>query len=388
MKKSVIVRAPLLTRSGYGVHARQVFKYLLSRPDLEVYTHLVPWGCTPWNIDENSENGLIQEAIKRSVSNFDRKFDFSVQVQLPNEWDTSLASKNIGITAAVETDKANPTWNSVHCSKMDMVIVPSEHAKRSLTNSSNGSAEIKVVPESYFSEIDEEISPLNLELATDFNFLVVGVFTGISPENDRKNLFYTIKWITEEFKDDENVGLILKTSRGRETTIDRKLIYKTINQVCKETKSGINPRVYLLHGAMSREEMAGLYKNDKIKALVSCSRGEGFGLPLLEASASGLPVIATDWSAHTEFLNLGKWIKLDYELKTIADSRVDQEIFMPGSKWAEVKEDDFKRKLRKFYLSSQKPKEWASKLSPLIKEDYSWTAIAKKYDEAFSGVLF
>ena len=46
MKKKVLIRAPLLTVSGYGVHSRQVFKWLLSREDFDVTTHVVNWGTT------------------------------------------------------------------------------------------------------------------------------------------------------------------------------------------------------------------------------------------------------------------------------------------------------------------------------------------------------
>jgi len=58
MKKSVVIRAPLLTKSGYGVHSRQIFKYLLGRSDLEIYTNPVPWGITPWSVDASDDNGL------------------------------------------------------------------------------------------------------------------------------------------------------------------------------------------------------------------------------------------------------------------------------------------------------------------------------------------
>ena len=86
----------------------------------------------------------------------------------------------------------------------------------------SSSTPIHVVPESYFSELISDPVDLELDLSSDFNFLTVGVLTGHTPETDRKNLFYLIKWFVEEFKKDTNVGLIIKTNRGRETAIDRK----------------------------------------------------------------------------------------------------------------------------------------------------------------------
>ena len=41
------------------------------------------------------------------------------------------------------------------------------------------------------------------------------MLTGLSPETDRKNTLYLIKWFLETFKDDPEVGLIIKTNQGR-----------------------------------------------------------------------------------------------------------------------------------------------------------------------------
>ena len=387
--KRVLLRAPLLSRSGYGVHSRQVLRYLLQNPEIEVKTQIVPWGVTPWCVDQEADNGLIGEALNRSVQDISSPFDVSVQVQLPNEWDASLAKRNVGVTAAVETDFSNPSWASVHCSKMDLVIVPSQHTKDSLGAKSFTRTPVKVVPETFFDEIlsqpTEDIDLSSVE--TDFNFLTVGVLTGLSPETDRKNTLFLIKWFLEEFKDDPDVGLVIKTNQGRDTTIDRKITTKMLRQVLKEIKVGDYPKVYLLHGTMDRDSMNALYKHEKIKAFVSATRGEGFGLPFIESAAADLPVLATNWSSHTEFLNLGKWIKFDNKLEPIPDSRIDNQIFMKGMKWAEVNEEDFKTKIRKFKNSSSIPSEWAKDLGQKIRAKYSWSEISKMYDEALGELL-
>jgi hypothetical protein len=42
--------------------------------------------------------------------------------------------------------------------------------------------------------------------------------------------------------------------------------------------------VYLLHGEFTDEEMNSIYNHSKVKAMVSLTKGEGFGRPLLEFS--------------------------------------------------------------------------------------------------------
>ena len=382
----MVIRAPLLSKSGYGVHSRQVFQYLLSQPNIEVKTQIVPWGITPWSVNPDSYSGLAGEAERRS-SGEGEKFDVSFQVQLPNEWDPNLAYLNVGVTAGVETDKCNPLWTSVHCSKMNHVIVPSQHTKITLQESGVTQTPIHVVPEAYFPELLNEPKDLDLKLDTSFNFLTVGVLTGLTPDTDRKNLFYLIKWFVEAFKEDDDVGLIIKTNRGRETAIDRSVTERMIKQVLAEVGHRGLPKIYFLHGIMSRDDMNSLYRDDKVKAFVSATRGEGFGLPFLEASVAELPVIATNWSAHTEFLCKGKWIKLDYDLCEIPPDRVDNNIFMAGAKWANPKEKSVKSALRKFRHSPRLPHTWAKDLSNKLKETNSITAIMRNYDEAVGDIL-
>lgn len=386
--KRIILRAPLLCVAGYGVHARQVARWLLDKqkenPNIHVTMDPVSWGDTPWIVDPQAEDGLIQEIIQRCIKSDKDSYDVSFQLQLPNEWNPFLADKNIGMTAGVEADKCNPSWVE-SCNRMDMVIVPSEFTKKVLTSSGNICVPVVVVPESYPDELiaNSAESTLNLGIETDFNFLIFGQITGNNVDNDRKNIAYTLKWICEEFEGNPDVGVVIKTNIGRQSVLDRTGTTSMLSQILMQVKkSSKGPKIYLLHGAMNDKEIAGLYTHPKIKALVSLTRGEGFGLPLLEAAVCGLPVIATDWSAHTEFLNKGKFIKVDYSLAEIDKTRRDGNVWMPNAKWAQPKEDDAKRKLKRFYTSSSLPREWASDLKKTLSKEYSFESISKAYNTA------
>lgn len=280
--KSIVFRAPAVTASGYGVHARQIAKWLLKlqdeKPEIDVTFELVPWGITPWYVDPKACNGLIGQIIQNSGKK--EKYDVSFQLQLPNEWDPFLAQTNIGITAGVEADRCNPAWiNAIN--RMDRVVVPSEFTKQCFNNTGDVKTQIDVIPESWFEECrsatkENSVLAQELQLETDFNFLVVSQFTGNNPENDRKNISFTIKWLLEQFHDTQNVGLILKTNFGRQTKADKQNTLKVLSQLLMECRRGPFPRVYLLHGQMTNQELAGLYTHPKVKALVNLTRGEGF----------------------------------------------------------------------------------------------------------------
>lgn len=376
-----------MTQSGYGVHCRQVARWLLNKENVDVKFNILPWGDTPWLIDENLYDGLIGKIMKKTVDN-NYKADVSLQLQLPNEWDPNAASYNVGITAGVETDRCNPDWIKA-CNLMDRLIVPSSHVLNCFKNTGGIEKPVSIIPESYVDQIDSKKDDLPLlpNFSTNFNFLIFGQLTGNNPYNDRKNIFFTIKWICETFKDDADVGIIIKTNAGRNTKIDRNIIKGLLEGVLMECRKGPYPRVHLLHGDMNDSEVASLYQHPQVKAMVSLTRGEGFGLPILEAAASALPIIATDWSGHTDFMKLGKYIGVQYQLSEIHQTRVDDKIFIKGSRWAQASEEDFKKRLIKFRNSSSTPKEWAIELSEKIKNEYSFSSISKKYDDVLGDVI-
>jgi glycosyltransferase involved in cell wall biosynthesis len=384
--KRIVVRGPLLSESGYGNHSRQVFRWLLNKhPDADIRVQALPWGTTSWYLNPDAEDGLIGEIMKRS-GQIEGVYDLSFQIQLPNEWDPTIAKFNVGITAVVEADVCNKTWID-NCNTMNAVVVPSTFCEKTLRKTGNVSTPIIVIPESFTKESIDDSSKIDVDFDTSFNFLVVGTLTGNNPFNDRKNIFFTLKWLCEEFANDPDVGIIVKTNVGRGTRMDWNQIENVITRAVGEVRKGPYPKIHIMHGIMSNSEIAGLYKHPKVKALVSATRGEGFGLPILEAAASSLPVATTEFSGHMDFMGQGKFIRFEYDLNQIHESRCDDNIWIRGSKWADVREADFKKKLRKFKVSSAVPKQWADELSTKLRRSHSPESIDNEYESKLGRIF-
>lgn len=398
VKPTVLFKAPVLTQSGYGVHARQIACVLLDmadRGEIDLHVEPVRWGNTPWFVSDDAAGGLVgrvRRYIKPHVR--DVKFTATVQLLLPNEWTPVQGAVNIGITAAVESDRMNPLWLPA-VNAMDVVIVPTHHTEKVIRSAGHVTTELVVIPESYTHAIQDRqcvgnVSTFLDKLETKFNFLVVGQVTSTSPALDRKNIFGTLKCICDAFRTDDQVGIVLKTNMGRNTRIDRKNAVNYITTYLRESRRGTTPRVHLLHGDMSDAEVATLYSHDNVKALVSLTRGEGFGLPLLEAAASGLPVIATDWGGHLDFMNLGRFIKVRYTLQAIPAVKVDHaqderaNIWMQDSRWAQPDEQNAVNALKRFRQSPDIPKTWAVDLASEIRRTHSPRAIAMLYTQLFT----
>ena len=384
---NVVIRGPLLSVTGYGVHSRQIFSWALTQPTWNVTTAIVPWGICTYYINPDSCGGLIGKVMERSHP-IQGKPELSFQIQLPDEWDPELAKTNIGVTAGVETDICSPAWVSA-CAKMHKVIVPSEFTKRTFVNSGVPAEKIYVIPEAhnYVEDIAPELDEQLSSLPTTFNFLLFGQVTGNNPENDRKNTFYALKWLAELFKDDPDVGVIVKTNMGRFTTTDRSVTSRMFEHLVGEIRQGPGPRFYLAHGMLDEKEINTIYKNKNVKALLAPTRGEGWGLPLLDAAANGLPVIATNYSGHLDFMKHVKFLQLDYDLVTIHESRVDNRVFMSNAKWANPREESFKQRLKKFRKADSLPRQWACDGSQIVRDKFSLQMVMRHYDTFLGDII-
>jgi glycosyltransferase involved in cell wall biosynthesis len=375
----ILLRAPLLTMSGYGVHSRQIFEWL-NEKKINLDVECLNWGMTPWIVNSDYEEGLIGKIMQCSRK-LEPPYDMTFQLQLPDEWNPNLGKYNVGISAIVETDICNPKWIE-SCNKMDQIIVPSSFTKQVLLNSGKLTTNIEVVPEWFNKHIGKNNDTLDLNLKTKFNFLIISQLNSKNSNDDRKNIVNTVKWLCEEFKNNKDVGIVLKTNFGRGTTIDKNITNSLMKQMTSVIGKKEFPKIYLLHGSMKDSEVANIYNDPKIKCFVSATRGEGYGLPIIDAAASGMPIVATNWSGHLDFLN-DNFLKVDYDLVAIRKEKADNRIFFEGARWANPIEKDFKEKIRYAYENNDNLQKNAKNLKISVHKDFSNYAIKKIYNNLF-----
>ena len=144
----------------------------------------------------------------------------------------------------------------------------------------------------------------------------------------------TIKVFLEAFKNRPNPpALILKISAATFSVLDRDEMLQRITGVKNSIQDATSlPNVYLLHGQLSDVEMNELYNHPKVKAMVTLTKGEGFGRPLLEFTMSGKPVIASGWSGHIDFLDKEFTMLLPGKVDTVHESAAN-DFILKESKW-------------------------------------------------------
>ena len=344
-RTTILFRGPVQSRSGYGAHARDLLYALREMNLFDIKIDSCIWGLTPMSaMEENNE--YHQWILNNIVTKFEGIPDIYIQVTVPNEF-RRYGKYNIGITAGIETTVAPKDWVD-GCNTMDLIITTSTFSRDVLLSTVYNENEkstgklvkqhriekpIKVLFEGVDVKTYNNIFNVNFELdiKEDFAFLFVGHWLKGDLGQDRKDVGMLIKIFSESFKDNPNPpALILKTSSAGFSIKEREGLRKRIQNLTK----GINnpPPIYLLFGDLSDNEMNSLYNHKKIKAMISITKGEGFGRPLLEFSMTGKPIIASNWSGHKDFLPIDKAIMLGGILTEVHDSAIDNFI-IKGSKW-------------------------------------------------------
>jgi glycosyltransferase involved in cell wall biosynthesis len=361
MKPLVIISCPVDTYSGYGARSRDIVLPIIKSGKYDVKIIPQRWGSTPWGFlkDENPDHKLIKNCIAE-FTQLPTQPDVWMQITVPNEFQ-AIGKFNIGITAGIETTICAPQWIE-GLNRMNLNLVSSEHAKQVFEHSKferrnqqtqqvEGKVELTAPVEVLFEganldiykkldELNTQVKDVLNDIKEEFNYLFVGHWLQGEIGQDRKDVGMLIKTFLETFKNKkQRPGLILKTQSATPSVMDREEILEKIRKI-EEAVGGDLPSIYLLHGEFTDEEINELYNHPKVKAHVSFAKGEGFGRPLLEASISGKPVIAPNWSGHKDFLDEEMSIMLAGEITQIHQSAVVQDMLIPESGWFTV---DYKK---------------------------------------------
>jgi len=358
-KNTCIVSCPIDTYSGYGARARDFVKSLIQLKDSEWDIKILSqrWGNTRFGyLEDHNEHDLKS----RVIPNLNSKPDIWIQVTVPNEFQP-VGKFNIGVTAGIETTMCHSSWIE-GCNRMNLILTSSEHSKKvfettafRVENKQTGQVQKQIKLEkpvevlfegadlSKYKIISQKDNTLDLSyIKESFCFLFVGHWLQGDYGQDRKNVGLMIRVFLETFKNKpkgKRPALILKTQTANSSILDREAILKKIESIRKLVK-GTLPNIYLIHGEMDDAEINMLYNHPKVKSMISLTRGEGFGRPLLEFSLIKKPIIASAWSGHTDFLDRELCLMVGGKLEKLHPSAVMKDMLLEESKWFTANEND------------------------------------------------
>ena len=408
MKNTFVVSCPIDTYSGYGARARDFVKSIVELNKYDVKILSQRWGSTTLGfIDQNEKEwGFLKKLI---IPGLQEKPDYWCQITVPNEF-SPVGKYNIGLTAGIETTICDIEWVK-GCNKMDLILTSSEHSKSSFFNSRYQNSQnkedivkietpIEVLFEGGNLDIYKIIKKFkNKELYNqldsipeDFAYINVGHWMQGDFGHDRKNIALTVKSFYETFKNEKNPpALILKTCKVNASIGDKESIQRKIAEIRDSVnyydENHIIPSVYLLHGEFTDKEMNEIYNHPKVKAMISLTKGEGFGRPLLEFSLVDKPIIVTGWSGHLDFLSKDYVAYCGGKLNPVHKSAQVKGMLIEGSEWFDV-DHNYVNHFYKDVVNNYD--EWLNKAKDqgkINREKFSFNKMTEKIKDLFDNNL-
>jgi len=406
MSKPVfIISCPYDTYSGYGARARDIAKAIINTGKYDVKLMAQRWGSTAWGFckDNPEWEFLHNHKLEGKLTS---KPDIWMQITIPNEFQP-VGKYNIGCTAGIESNLCKPEWLE-GLNRMDINWVSSNFAKQTFentkyekknkqTNQIEGHIQlqkpIEVVFEGanldvYKNITSKEIKTINLdEIKESFNYLFVGHWMQGNFGHDRKNVWKMIKVFYETFKNQkQKPALILKASIGVASYMSRDEILDRIKQIRETVNSTNLPNVYVLNGEFSDQEMNELYNHPKVKTMISFTKGEGFGRPLLEFSLVNKPIITTNWSGHIDFLKPEFTTLLPGNLTNIHPSAANN-MLLKEAKWFSVDTQQLGFYLKDVYKNYKTYRNKANRQGYHSRENFSFEKMKEKMGSIFSNKI-
>jgi hypothetical protein len=396
MKQYCVISCPIDTYSGYGARARDFVKalYELKKDEYDIEILAQRWGSTPWGYikDHSEEWGFLEPLLAKQQMT--KQPDVWIQITVPNEFQP-VGKFNMGVTAGIETTLCHASWVD-GVNRMNVTLVSSQHAKtvfqQSTFEEKNQQGQVTrqiklekpvevlfegVDLNKYFYIADEDLDGTDLvqsldEIKEEFCYLFVGHWLQGDLGEDRKNVGLMLKTFLETFRNKKNrPALILKVSGAGSSVMDREDMLNRIESV-RSTVTGDLPNVYLLHGELDDKDINNLYNHGKVKAMISLTKGEGFGRPLLEFTLSKKPLIVTAWSGHIDYLYMENTCMVGGTLKGVHPSAQVKDMILAESAWfsPDVKQAEFY--LRDVYEKYSKYEEKAKKQAHQSKTKFNF----------------
>jgi glycosyltransferase involved in cell wall biosynthesis len=387
--RKVVIAGPVATQSGYGHHTREIVQNIIEQKSAEWDVKLVslPWGHTPmtYPITVDQQLRIIPLPLTEQP-------DVWIQVSVPNELQ-SVGKYNIGVTAGTEGDVCPEAWID-NLNAMQLVIVPSTFTKEVFENSAKKYNKVITTPIEVIPEYFDEAVYNNNELQTNidvldtipetFAFLSVGHWLQGQMGEERKNNSGLIHRFFETWKNKKNApALIMKTSGATYSIMDRMEIEDKINQIRNLFGNAKLPNVYILHGELTDAEMNALYNHPKVKALITFTKAEGFGRPMLEFSTTGKPVMAPHYSGQKDFLVKEFICELPGALTEIHPS-TQNEFLIAGAKWFTPDYSYAGKMMEDVVKNYKKWSELGKRQRYFVNTNFTKTAIVETYKKVLS----
>jgi glycosyltransferase involved in cell wall biosynthesis len=346
---------PCRDYSGYGEACRHDIGALASA-GVEITTQI------PVYVPELSDYGELGDL---AVSFENRQLGYNIKILhvTPNVYGMFYEPKKYLIGRAFwETNKV-PLDFALNLQKMHEIWTGSEYNKQAMINA-GVTKPIYIIPEAIDAKITpEEIDPYIVDYKNNYKFYSIFEWT------ERKNPMALLEAYWREFEGAENVSLTLKTyqiSFGPEKR-------QGIDQQIRKLKARLNLKnfapLFLYRQLMDKRQVYRFHRS--FDCFVSAHRGEGWGIPQMEAMLMEKPIISTNLGGIHEYLTHEKDAMLiDYKMVPVDNMGYNADWYTPDQKWGQVDIDKMRESMRFMYENPQKGRDMGKQGRTIVKDKF------------------
>jgi len=340
--------------TGYAISSRQLM-LAMDRQGVELSYKYVYGQGTPFNVQEPEMSGdyMVNVICQRSFPGSRTQVVYGQG----DVFDSNTGKYKIGFTM-LETDHIPAQWAAA-ANRMDEVWVPSSFNEETFRRS-GVTKPIYIIPlgidPDYFNP-----SITSCRLGDMFTFLSVFDW------GERKAPEILLRAFSDEFRHEEDAVLICKISNS-DGDVDVAAQVAALN--LKSTGGRI---IFSLNEIIPTYQLGALYRS--VDCFVLPTRGEGWGMPILEAMACGLPVIATDWSSQRDFMNAENAYPIQVEKLVPAEAKCP---YYKGFKWAQASYEHLRTLLRHVYENREEAREKGARAARDAYARWTWGHAAQK----------
>jgi FkbM family methyltransferase len=360
--------APIFNPSGYASEAINFVLPLENRCTLGIHHKTTVYS-------ESFTRGLAagdREALIRMSDRFQTLQGGIVVSHNPAGGFIRLPDADYSIGRSMfETDRIAPDWVAA-CNRMDEVWVPSQFNVETFAASGVERSKLVVIPGAVDSEFFDPARHTVYPLPNKARFNFLSIFEWSS----RKGWDVLLAAYLREFSADDDVCLWLRTYLFSKPDGDpTEAIWQRIRTFTASL--GLEgkklPRIELIADQVPSDQLPGLYL--ACDCYAAPSRGEGWGRPQHEAMLMERPVIATNWSANTEFMSDETSYLLDYEL--VEARGLEPELWhYKGHRWANPSESHLRTLMRRVFTHPEEARAKGQAARQHMARHYSREAVA------------
>jgi glycosyltransferase involved in cell wall biosynthesis len=332
---NVAYQGPLLDYSGYG-EANRHFVAALRAADVGVTGKLVNY------TKERADYGTLSPIVTEALENRDH-YRIKIMHTTPDEFERLREPGKYHIAHFFwETDKI-PEIFAQGFQHVDEIWTGSEANKAAIIKGGVDKP-VHIIPQP-IETVREWPEPYLLPEFDGYLFYSIFEWT------DRKNPEALLRAYYEEFGNGENVGLLIKTYFRNFTLSSKRMIRNAVDNIKRQYGEKLPP-VFLYLDLMDRQQIMRIHSTGD--CFVSAHRGEGWGVPQVEAMVAGNPIISTGYGGVHEYLQPGKTAFLiPYEMEALRGMAHSQRFYGSDQLWANANVDALRQYLR-FCFNNQK----------------------------------